>query len=131
MVLSFSGDDYIKWWCILWIDGDHGIHCRWELIRSKQLSSVSVCRVYVFTGFSGHGNSIHNIIPLLKKKCTSGDSYSLLPWKMLQLIKTKQPECPIFDTLLVRLKICQLYLLLRSKTTEKSDPLDILLNCIQ
>ena len=24
-------------------DGDHGIHCWWDLIRSKQLSSVSVC----------------------------------------------------------------------------------------
>ena len=34
------------------------IHCRWDLIRLKQLSSISVCR----------GNSIHNIIPLLKKE---------------------------------------------------------------
>ena len=25
-------------------DGDHGIHCWWDLIRSKQLSSVSVRR---------------------------------------------------------------------------------------
>ena len=39
-----------------------------DLIRSKQLSSVSVCRAQVFVGFSGHGNSIHNIIPLLKKE---------------------------------------------------------------
>ena len=44
----------------------------WDLIRSKQLSSVSVCHVQVFAGFSSHGNSIHNMIPLLKKeKCTS------------------------------------------------------------
>ena len=50
--------------------GDHSIHCWWDLIRSKQLSSVSVCCGQVITRFSGHGNSIHNIIPLLKKeKC--------------------------------------------------------------
>ena len=48
--------------------GDRGIHCWWDLIRSKELSSVSVCRTQVFAGFSGHGNSIHNIIPLLKKR---------------------------------------------------------------
>ena len=36
------------------------------------MSSFSVCLAQVFTGFSRHGNSIHNIIPLLKKKkCTS------------------------------------------------------------
>ena len=43
-------------------------HCWWDLIRLKQLSSVSLCRMQVFTGFSGHGNSIHNIILLLKKE---------------------------------------------------------------
>ena len=32
------------------------------------LSRVSVFRVSVFAGFSGRGNSIHNIIPLLKNK---------------------------------------------------------------
>ena len=48
--------------------GDHGIRCWWDLIRSKQLSSFSVWRAQVFAGFSGHGNSIHNIIILLKKK---------------------------------------------------------------
>ena len=36
-------------------------------MRSKQLSNASVCYVQVFVEFSGHGNSIHNIIPLLKK----------------------------------------------------------------
>ena len=41
-------------------------NCWWDLIRSKQLSSVSVCRTQVFAGFSGHGNSIYNITPLLK-----------------------------------------------------------------
>ena len=45
--------------------GDYGIHCWWDLIRSKQLSSVPVCRAYVFSGFSGHGNSIHNSTHLL------------------------------------------------------------------
>ena len=39
--------------CGRWFD--HGMHCRWDLIRSKQQSSVSVCRA----GFSGNGNSIH------------------------------------------------------------------------
>ena len=57
-------------------EGDHGIHCWWDLIRSKQLSSVSVCHMQVFAGFSDHGNSIHNIIPLLKKeKCTYINMY--------------------------------------------------------
>ena len=51
--------------------GDHSIHSWWDLIRLKQLSSGSICRVQVFVGFSGHGNSIYNIIPpLKKKKCT-------------------------------------------------------------
>ena len=55
------------------IRGDHGIHCWWDLIRLKQLSSVSVCHAQVFARFSGHGNLIHNIIslPKKKKKCTS------------------------------------------------------------
>ena len=48
--------------------GDHSLHCGWDLISSKQLSSVSVCCVQVFAGFSGHGNSIHNIILLLEKE---------------------------------------------------------------
>ena len=33
--------------------GDHGIHCWWDLIRSKQLSSGSVCRAQVFAGVYG------------------------------------------------------------------------------
>ena len=39
-----------------------------EIIRSKQLSSVTVCHAQVFDGFSGRGNSIPNIIPLHKKR---------------------------------------------------------------
>ena len=71
--------------------GYHGIHCWWDLIMSKQLSGVSLCRAWVFTGFSGHDTLIHNIIPPLKKGkcgtlgfnfiillCTSYRSYSLL-----------------------------------------------------
>ena len=38
------------------------------LTESKQLSSGSLCYAQVFAGFSGHDNSIYNIIPLLKKK---------------------------------------------------------------
>ena len=49
-------------------EGNHGMHYWWDLIRLKQLSSVSVCRTPVFAGFSGRGNSIHNIIPQLRKK---------------------------------------------------------------
>ena len=50
---------------------DPRIHCWWDLIRSKQLSRGSVLHAQVFAGFSGHGNSIYNIIPLPKKrKCT-------------------------------------------------------------
>ena len=47
---------------------DHGIYTWWDLIRSKQQSSVSVCHAQVFGGFSGRDDSIHNIIPLLKKE---------------------------------------------------------------
>ena len=48
--------------------GDYGINCCWDLIRSKQLFSVSVCHAQVFAEFSGRDTSIYNIIPLLKKK---------------------------------------------------------------
>ena len=49
------------------INVHYGIYCWWHLKRSKQLSCVSVCHAQVFAGFSGHGNSINNIIFLLKK----------------------------------------------------------------
>ena len=53
--------------------GDHGIHCWWDLIKAKQLSSVSVCCAQVFTVFSGRGNCINNTIPQFKKeKCKTG-----------------------------------------------------------
>ena len=42
------------------------IHCWWDLIRTKQLSSISVCRAQVFAGFSGHGNSICRVLVILK-----------------------------------------------------------------
>ena len=38
---------------------DNSIHCWWDLIRLKQLSSVSICCMQAFARFSGHGNSIH------------------------------------------------------------------------
>ena len=47
--------------------GDHGIHYWWDLIRSKKLSSVSVCRTQGFARFSCRGNSIHNKPFLLRK----------------------------------------------------------------
>ena len=43
--------------------------------------SVSVCHALVFTRFSAQNNSIHNIIPLLKKKCTSWSMFYLTVWK--------------------------------------------------
>ena len=46
----------------------HGILWWWDLIRSKHMSSVSVCHAQGFAGFSGRGNSMHNIILLLKKE---------------------------------------------------------------
>ena len=49
--------------CGRWFDlqsGGHGIHCWWDLIRSKQPSTGSACHTQVFAGFSGHGNSIYN-----------------------------------------------------------------------
>ena len=58
-------DGFISSW------GEYGIHCWWDLIRAKQLSSVSVCPAQVFAGISSHSNLIHYIIPLLKRKCTS------------------------------------------------------------
>ena len=70
---------------------DHGIHCWRELIRSKQLSSVSVCRAQVFAVFSRRGNSIHNLIPLLKKsKCTLRVLflYSFKYWYLINLMNT-------------------------------------------
>ena len=39
--------------------GDHCICWWWVRIKSKQLSSISVCRMQVYAGFSGCGNSIH------------------------------------------------------------------------
>ena len=48
---------------------DHDIYCWWDLIRSKQLFSVSVCHAEVFAGFSGHGNPIHGT------KLYTGQSY--------------------------------------------------------
>ena len=38
---------------------DHSTHCWWDLIRSKQLSSGTVCHARVLAGFSGHGNSFY------------------------------------------------------------------------
>ena len=46
--------------------GDHSIHCWWDLIRSKQLPSGSICHMQVFARFSGHGNSIYIIFFIIK-----------------------------------------------------------------
>ena len=46
-------------WSLVWFPegGNHGIHWWWDLIRSKQLSSVSVCHAQVIARF--YGNLIH------------------------------------------------------------------------
>ena len=51
--------------CSISSEGDHGIHCWWDLIKSNQLSSVYLCHAQVFAGFSGHGNAIHNTLEYL------------------------------------------------------------------
>ena len=67
------------WLCNLWLlvwspEVDIMVyHCWWNLMRLKQLFSVSICCALEFTRFSGHANSIYNIIPLLKKKNVEHD----------------------------------------------------------
>ena len=58
--------------------GDYRIYCWWDLTGSKQLSSVTVCHAEVFAGFSSHGNSIENIISLLKKEKYTSISLPLM-----------------------------------------------------
>ena len=83
--------------CAIWIDGqcysfgtvvagsissgeDPGIHYWWDLIRSTQLSSVSIWGAQVFARFSGHDNSIHNIIPLFEKNKNVLSNTNILIW---------------------------------------------------
>ena len=49
-----------QWWSFAsaFSGGDHCIHCWWDLIRSKQLSSFSVRQAQVFVRFSGHSKSV-------------------------------------------------------------------------
>ena len=53
--ISFKVWNFVHFFFLL-VEGDHSIHCCWDLIRSKQLSTGSVYRAQVFAGFSGHGN---------------------------------------------------------------------------
>ena len=57
---------------------DHGIHCWWDLIRSKQLSSVSVCRTQVFARFSDHGNSFASIYIFFYLSITAHFSFFII-----------------------------------------------------
>ena len=68
--------------------GDYGIHCWWDLIRSKQLSSVSVCRALVFVVFSRHGNSIYPINLLVELSFLILESFVLF-----LLLKTVSVSC--------------------------------------
>ena len=65
-----------------WVD-----HCWWDIRWSKQLFSVSVCRVLVFIGFSGHCTSIYKL-SLIRynwlKRCNC-----------LQIKRKKKLNCPL------------------------------------
>ena len=78
------------------LGGDHEIHCWWDLVRSKQLSSVSVCRACVFFGGSGHGNSIHNELLIISRMLTANyKSYRTLVIENLDTFLRK----PVLDDL--------------------------------
>ena len=57
----------------------HGFQCGWNLIKPKHLSSGPMCHAHVFAGFSGHGNSIYDLIPLQIKKKENVHLFSR-PW---------------------------------------------------
>ena len=69
--------------------GDHGIYCWWDLTTSKQRSSVSVSCAQMFPEFSGHGNSIHNIIPLLNKTNIHYSNY----YSSITMSWTREEKC--------------------------------------
>ena len=52
------------------------------------LSSVSICRVQVFAGLSGHGDPIRNIIPLLKKE----DVHTLIKYLKMIFLSNNQKK---------------------------------------
>ena len=59
-----------------YIGEDLGINYWRDLIESKQLPGASECPVQVFAGFSGHSNSIYNILNTYKEN-TIGSKYGL------------------------------------------------------
>ena len=83
---SFLSGGIILWMELLWPENPalqsvvagsiSGFHSWWDLIRSKQLSSILVNHAQVFAGLSGHGYSVHNIIPLHKKE--NVDQYTFM-----------------------------------------------------
>ena len=95
------------------------IHCWRDLIRSKQLSSVSVCRAKVLAGFSGHGNSIHNIISQLKiEECRSQQwMFSIPPPISNSFIPLSKPlgtvsSVPITNGIIITLMLHIIFLVL-------------------
>ena len=58
--LYVSRKEGVKWLQVLLFTTNYSI-------KSKQLSSVSICRTHVFARFSGHDNSIHNTVKILHK----------------------------------------------------------------
>ena len=59
------------------------------------MSSVSVCHALVFAGFSGRGNSIQNIIPLLKKE----NALLAHPISLLSKMKSLNTTCGLSCTI--------------------------------
>ena len=57
---SFGSAFCGRWFDLEWVIPS--IQCWWYLIRTKQLSRVSLCRVQELAGFSGHSNSIYTQI---------------------------------------------------------------------
>ena len=89
--------------------GDHGIHCRWDQIRSKQLSCVSVYRGQMFTGFSGYGNSICN-----NKNYTKNEIMNAILWPKDAYIEFKSINRSIIKIIPYYMKFISIYKIKRT-----------------
>ena len=76
--------------------GDHGIRCWWDLIKSKQLSSISVRHLQVFAKFCGCGHSI-------KKKTIISRSVILLVCTTINNFQSGYPFVHSIYSLSIRL----------------------------
>ena len=86
--------------CSRWFDLQWGRSRHTLLMRPNKVETAVQC-FRSSAGFSGHGNSIHNIIPLRKEKCTLspcpwglnnyGDAYFPSSWEDVALEVTVSP----------------------------------------